>query len=96
MMREPTGQECSDDAPYEHDGRRGIATWYPQMGGYVGKCVVLFDAGGCFDVFVWHDGEWPFGADRAPIELHHCDPEQFVTFGETVKAAAKDAAKVPR
>lgn len=83
--REPAGDECTAGAPYEHEGRRGFATWYPQMGGYTGKCVVLFDAGGCFDVFVWHDGEFPFGG-RSPVEIHHCDPEQFIQFGEIVRA----------
>jgi hypothetical protein len=66
------------------------------MGGYVGRCVVLLggsvdqngNPGGCFDAFVWHDGDFPFG-DYAPIELHHCDPEQFIQFGQAVLNAQR-------
>jgi hypothetical protein len=60
------------------------------MGGYVGKCVVVIeDPSGeynsCFDAYVWHDSEFPFGdQDREPVCLHHCDAEQFIRFGELV------------
>jgi hypothetical protein len=98
-VRQPTPEECEAGTTYEHAGRRGFATWYPQMGGYVGRCVVLFGAsttvdgkdGGCFDVFVWHDGEFPFG-DRDPIDLHHCMAEQFIEFGRVVLAKQIGAA----
>jgi len=54
------------------------------MGGYCGKAVaVLYKDIGCFDVYVWHDGEFPFG-DESPTRLHHCDPGQFVRFGEEI------------
>lgn len=82
---EPTSEQCSANAEV---GKRMWAAWYPQMGGYVGKCVVE-DLGGCFDVWVWHDGEFAFGGEQeeapSPAHLHHCDPEQFIRFGETVK-----------
>lgn len=97
QMREPTSEECSANAPYECNGRKGFAAWYPQMGGYVGRCVVLTDCrgiitpegapGDCFDVLVWHDGEFPFAEDdtRDPARLHHCDPAQFIAFGALVR-----------
>ena len=30
----------------------------PGYGGYVGKCVVIEDIDGCFDVYIWHDGHF--------------------------------------
>lgn len=90
-LREPTSEQCSEgalvheDADYEHR-----AIWYPQMGGYVGRAVAVIpksaalDGGDpCFDVHVWHDGEFPFGGS-SPRELHHCAHEQFTRFGETI------------
>lgn len=84
--REPTSDECSAKAVSEHEGRRAVAMWYPQMGGYVSHCLVV-DVGGdssCFDVFVWHDGDFPFHEGERPAYLHHCDPEQFARFGKDV------------
>ena len=85
---------------YEDESLVGYAIWYPQMGGYVGKAVALLDKewseradgarmGGCFDVLVWHDGSFPFSdeySDRPvqPARLHHCDPDQFIEFGQAV------------
>ena len=92
--REPTGDECNTNAVvYEDADHIGYAIWYPQMGGYSGKAVVVLDkcwhtngvsrVGGCFDAYVWHDGEFPF-EEGNPRRLHHCDPAQFVAFGELV------------
>lgn len=83
-MREPTHDECSTHAEVEADGRRGFAAWYPQMGGYVSHCIII-PGDGCFDVYVWHDGDFPFADDLdggPPRELHHCDADQFIQFGE--------------
>jgi hypothetical protein len=84
---EPTSDQCSTTALVYTDGPvKGWATWYPQMGGYVGRAVVLVSPdSSCVDVLVWHDGEFPFG-QAAPVHLHHCDPEQFVSFGQRVMA----------
>jgi len=60
-----------------------MATWYPQMGGYCGKCIVV-PIGDCFDAYVWHDGDFPFSGDAPPTFLHHCDPQQFIRFGTGV------------
>jgi hypothetical protein len=88
--REPTGRECEDHVAIRlADGRTGYAIWYPQMGGYCGRAVIA-DSDGCFDVWIWHDGDFPFNGDdpyrltKGPRELHHCDPVQFIQFGETV------------
>jgi hypothetical protein len=94
-MREPTWDQCTaNDKVYDGDGVVGYAIWYPQMGGYVGKAIAVMDKewveykggsrkGGCIDVFVWHNGEFPFGEeDDNPREIHLCDPEQFIVFGE--------------
>ena len=97
-IKEPTGDECTAKTKvYETDQAIGYAMWYPQMGGYVGKCIVVLDKqwtdgghyrlGGCFEAYVWHDGEFPFSEDDGvlPAHIHHCDPKQFVRFGEAVQ-----------
>lgn len=84
---EPTAEQCSAHERFKFLGNQGIYVWYPQMGGYVGKAAVIRmgDPGACVDVFVWHDGEFPFGdEDQKPREIHHCDAAQFVRFGKTV------------
>lgn len=98
--RPPTYDEMGKYVP-EFDA---YAAWYPQMDGCVAKTWVLFDdngfgegesnnlaqlPGGCFDVLVYHDGQFPF--DRGePAVLHHCTWEQFITFGEEVRDFEKD------
>lgn len=82
MSAGPSPEQCSANAPVLVNGQPGFAIWYPQMGGYVGTAVVV-DAGGCFNAFVWHDGEFPFERGN-PRELHHCNPAQFTRFGNTV------------
>ena len=69
-----------------------VAAWYPQMGGYVGKCwLSLRGPDDCFVAYVFHDGEFPFDDGRAPRALHHCDARQFIAFGELVERLSKDA-----
>lgn len=86
---EPTPEQCSANARLPaFDDRPAFACWYPQMGGYVGKAVVVVGEGGCFDAFVWHDGTFPFNGeyhDGNPARLHHCSPDQFIEFGNAVK-----------
>jgi hypothetical protein len=92
---EPTVEQCSNHEKVAEDAHSvSYAIWYPQMGGYVGKAVAVFDRrwfdhtsgsanGGCIEVYVWHDGEFPFSEqDGSPALLHHCDPEQFIRFGQ--------------
>lgn len=64
-------------------GAELYATWYPQMGGYVARCVIALYDNGCFDAYIWHDGDFPF-TDEPPHHLHHCDAQQFIDFGNFV------------
>jgi hypothetical protein len=93
VPRKPTPAECTAGTTWElSETRRAMACWYPQMGGYGAICVVTFSPTGvrkhndCFDAYVWHDGEFPFG-DGNPRELHHCLASQFIEFGKTVEKA---------
>lgn len=92
-MNAPTPDQCSANAMLREDEHyRYYAMWYPQMGGYVGKAEVQIAKDGgpdaCFDVLVWHDGEFPFDEESRPgtkpARLHHCSPCQFIDFGEMV------------
>lgn len=95
-MREPTGVQCTNRAAVAlDDGSVAYACWYPQMGGYAAKALVI--PGGCAEVFVWHDGDFPFlGSDvdpvhgRKPTRLHHCDGEQFVDFGQFLMSVCEE------
>lgn len=105
-IKAPSGKQCNNhEKVYEDENQVGYAIWYPQMGGYVGKAVALFDkewedrgtsaVGGCIDVLVWHDGEFPFGDDEdEPRRIHHCDPEQFVVFGQKLAELNEIGRKV--
>ncbi|MEE8489957.1 MAG: hypothetical protein V3S43_06440 [Acidimicrobiia bacterium] len=85
--RAPTSDECTHNV--EVDGMFGA--WYPQVGGYGGKCWIRFDSSEtCFDVFLWHDGEFPLGDGDNPRELHHCMADQFVDFGKLVLKLKRD------
>lgn len=92
---EPTYEDCTEQQHLRLDlGRtsiEGYATFYPQMGGYSSKAIVcpLADSEGdcCFDVYIWHDGEFPFDG-QPPVELHHCSAQQFIDFGETLQNMA--------
>lgn len=84
---EPTGEQCSRrEVLWEDEDEIAWASFsYPQMGGYGCRSIVV--AGkiedGCFDIYIWHDGEFPFGG-KPPVELHHCSAEQFIQFGREV------------
>lgn len=97
---EPTPEQCSqNDRVFQDDGKVGYAIWYPQMGGYVGKAVAVLTRGWpeCFDVYVWHDGAFPFvgkGTTCAvcdnkiannPMVIHHCDANDFIRFGQALQ-----------
>lgn len=92
---EPTGDECNSGARVaDYQGCPAYACWYPQMGGYCSKCVIVFEPEKetydyCFDAFVWHDGEFPF-TESEPRQLHHCVPSQFVCFGNFVQEKQKE------
>jgi hypothetical protein len=91
----PTAEQCAANAEIPGDIQTGYACWYPQVGGYVGKAIA-FPAGGCVDVYVWHDGHFPFDGrcqncseERQPVEVHHCAPDQFVAFGQFLAGIAE-------
>lgn len=88
---EPTSDQCDRQEHFVFEDQPHVALWYPQMGGYVGKCVVSL-AGPCFEAWVWHDGEFGFGDEQPPAHLHHCDPDQFIAFGQAVKDAQRQYA----
>lgn len=96
-IRKPTADECSNKTViFENDNEIGYAIWYPQMGGYVGKAVALVsktEGDSCFDVLVWHDGDWPFHDGEQPRRLHHCEAQQFIEFGIEIQVLQKLAAK---
>jgi hypothetical protein len=86
---QPTAEQCSTNAEIRVGDCVGYACWWPQTGGYSGKALVMVDSNDCLDVLVWHDGAFPFDGHcqncrdpRSPVELHHCDGEQFVRFGQ--------------
>lgn len=92
---EPTQEQCCERAKvYESGNKVGYAMWAPQIGGYCGKCVVVVDKewedsdtgsiGGCFDTYLWHDGEFPTPG-KPPAVLHFCDPQQVIDFGQSIK-----------
>lgn len=84
MITEPTAEQCS--ANEQLLGRKTFACWYPQMGGYASKCIIILNENGeCFDAHVWHDGKFPFNDGESPVVLHHCCAEQFIEFGQMVK-----------
>lgn len=94
-IEEPTSEQIRDNAKVAEDEHEvAFACWYPQMGGYAGKCVVVFskksddDHPPCFTALVWHDGEFPFSDDdmqgQNPRRIHHCSAKQFVAFGDLV------------
>lgn len=98
---EPSPDACSKNERVVWDGPPAWACWYPQMGGYAGRAVIVpgVDTGdpgepssGC-DVFVWHDGEFPFGEEYQPILLHHCSGKQFVRFGELIERLCAEVSQ---
>lgn len=103
--KEPTAEQCSNnEIIFEDKDCIARAIWYPSMGGYVGKCVVLFTKSwvnntefyldDCFEAFVWHNGKFPFGGcENNPVHLHHCDPIQFLRFGELINRWIEESDK---
>lgn len=87
---QPTAEQCNKRALVaEDEDEVRFATWHPQWGGYTGKCIVQIgkmtnnigdsDYPGCFEVWNWHDGEFP--SKDYVDEKHYCSPEQLIRFG---------------
>jgi hypothetical protein len=93
-VSKPTSDQCDATAALAADGASShrFAMWHPQLGGYVGRCIVEFgdtsgacEGGqGCFDVLNWHDGEFPTDDSYAPDEKHYCDAMQLIEFGLSI------------
>lgn len=95
---QPTPEQCSANATVDGGaGRPGTAAWYPSMGGYVGRAVIVVVDGDCTDVYVWHDGDFPFDGDdpyretHNPRLLHHCNGQQFIGFGTLLEQIQGEA-----
>jgi hypothetical protein len=100
---QPSSDDCTKNTITVIGGRRYMACWYPQMGGYGATCMVELPAepGGCFEAFVWHDGTFPFdskdvmtdsfgdGTVRTPAHIHHCSAVQFRAFADTIDRAGR-------
>lgn len=71
-----------------------IEAWMysPQVGGYSAvMCVRTAREDGCFDVTVWHDGEFPHGGEsddppQKPVELHGCTAWQWLRWAGRLAA----------
>lgn len=96
----PTSEQCSSRERVVHGERTFHACWYPSTGGAVGRCLVEVVVGSdstpdeteyedCFDVWLWHDGEFGIPDDEHPRHLHHCSAREFVEFGEFVLGLTK-------
>jgi hypothetical protein len=88
----PTSEQCSanERVPNPYGGTApAYAVWWPQMGGHSGRAIIT--ATDCPEVFVWHDGQFPFDGDkRNPVQLHLCDPDQWVDLFEQQKTWARE------
>lgn len=96
---EPTSEQCNANERVSIPGSDtpAYAAWWPQMGGYSGRAVIT--AGDCPEVWVWHDGQFPFRGDstpdghppdRPPVRLHLCDSDQWIELFERQKAWAAE------
>lgn len=89
---QPTVEQCQQrlEVPNRFPTEFAFASWHPQWGGSVGRCVVTFSREtndgsggvGCFDVYNWHDGEFP--SDETVTSYHYCSAEQLIDFGLAV------------
>jgi hypothetical protein len=90
-MKIPTSEDCVNNKTWTEGSLLYMAAFSPQVGGYCGKCIVETHAADdeddslCFDVYLWHDGEFPI-EEVPPARLHFCDIEQFERFAEKVRA----------
>lgn len=88
----PKSKQCNNNQRVIYESLGGtkhdaIAFWYPQMGGYTAKAVAWREDGGCFNIAVWHNGNFPFQNDEPPRYLHHCSASDFIHMGEILQEA---------
>ena len=92
---EPAAKQCEANERVAIPGSDtpAYAVWWPQMGGHHGRAVIT--AGECPEVWVWHDGSFPFHGHhdtpgRSPIHLHLCDADQWIELFEQQKVWAAE------
>jgi hypothetical protein len=91
---EPSPADCQNQATGRWGERETKACWFTQMGGYCAKCVMVYDRSGTdnghLEIFVWHNGDFPFitGDDdeEKPRKIHICDPTDWKHFSEKMMA----------
>ena len=84
-MIQPTSPECTAHVVMDTPLGKGHACWYPQMGGYTSHAIAVFIRP-CWEIYVWHDGEFPFAQGEDPAEMHHCSAPQFTQFGQLLES----------
>ncbi len=83
-MREPNSAECFAGTTIDTPVGEGRACWYPQIGGHAAHAIAVFTRL-CWDIYIWHDGEFSFTGER-PVEMHHCEAAQFTRFGQLLES----------
>ena len=60
-------------------------SWHSTGGLHNGDVIGAVN-GGCIDMYVWHNGEFPFSEeDGDPAVVHYCDPEQGISFWTEIR-----------
>jgi hypothetical protein len=99
LIKEPSDNDCRTNVEIKVNNLKGYACYYPQMGGYLGKAIVIplqYDKSTepCYNVLIWHDGEFPFTQlENEPVTLHHCSADQFIQFGNLLKTFAERSSR---
>ena len=89
-MTEPTATQCRDREKVMHDGIEYTAFWHFQWGGYCGRALLsVMKSSDCFDVYVWHDGDFPY-SDELPKKYHYCGIDQVRDFCKFVERKQKE------
>lgn len=87
-MRLPTSEEC--ESMHIEDG--WTAFWHMQWGGYCARAWMKAYPDGCFDVLVFHDGEFPRN-DAPPAEYHYCASHQLRDMADLADRLIGEAEK---
>lgn len=86
--RKPTAKECAANVEIEPtDSGAWFALRTPQINGYSGDAAIHIERtlnNVCFEIAIWHDGEFSTDEESEPLQLHFCDPEQFIRSGKLV------------
>jgi hypothetical protein len=93
----PTAEQCNKNEIVFDDGKTiAHAIWSPNIGGHCGRALAYMDKkwveydngvchGGCIDLKIYHDGEFPTDGETPPLCVHVCDPDDIIEFGELLK-----------